>query len=146
MKPKYTAYILLFVALALVVPRVITAVFPSKINIGIMQKYNAQKNPFSVSNDSAEVVWGRASLFLEMRKLEITGGDLQKNDSVIFMPYYNDFQKGASLKIERKQVGDSTIFTVNVWNSGKPVPLGAKEIALFMATSFDRKNYKKYDK
>ncbi|MDD5150643.1 MAG: hypothetical protein PHC28_09190 [Flavobacterium sp.] len=81
-----------------------------------------------------------------MRKFELVGGDLQKNDSVIYMPYYNDFQKGTSLKIERKLVGDSTTFTVNVWNSGKPVTMGAKEIALYMATEFDRKNSKKYEK
>ena len=76
-----------------------------------------------------------------MRKLDLVAGDLQKNDSVIFMPYYNDFHKGTSLKIERKQLGDSTIFIVNVWNSEKPATIGAKEIALYMQTSFDRKNH-----
>lgn len=141
MKPKYTAVILLFIALALVVSVIIKTFFSSKTNPEIMEKYKAQKNPFSVQNDSSEIVWARASKFLELRKLELVGGDLKKNDSVIFMPYCNDFQKGTSLIIERKQVGDSTIFTVIVWNSGKPVPLGAKEIALFMATSFDRKKH-----
>ena len=53
------------------------------------------------------------------------------------MPYYNDYHKGTSLKIERKINGDSIIFIVNVGNSGKPVPLGAKEIALYMASGFD---------
>jgi hypothetical protein len=141
MKPKYTAFILLFIALALAVSVVIKTFFSSKTNPEIMEKYKAQKNPFSVQKDSAEIVWARASKFLELRKLELVGGDLQKSNSVIFMPYYNDFHKGTSLKIERKQLGDSTVFTVNVWNSGKPVPLGAKEIALFMATSFDRKKH-----
>lgn len=141
MKPKYTAFILFFIALALVVPVMIKTFFTSKTNPEIMEKYNSQKNPFSVQKDSAEIVWARASKFLELRKLELVGGDLQKNDSVIYMPYYSDFHKGTSLKIERKQVDNSTKFTVNVWNSGKPVPLGAKEIALYMQTSFDRKNH-----
>ncbi len=145
MKPKYTAYILLFIALALVVSVIIKTFFSSKTNPEIMEKYKAQKNPFSVQNDSSEIVWARASKFLELRKLELVGGDLKKNDSVIFMPYCNDFQKGTSLKIERKQLGDSTIFTVNVWNSGKPLLIGAKEIALYMATEFDRKKPKKYE-
>ena len=141
MKPKYTAFILFFIALALVVSVMIKTFFTSKTNPEIMEKYNSQKNPFLVQKDSAEIVWARASKFLELRKLELVGGDLQKNDSVIFIPYYNDFHKGTSLKIERKQVGNSTKFTVNVWNSGKPVPIGAKEIALYMQTSFDRKNH-----
>ena len=141
MKPKYTAFILFFIALALVVSVMIKTFFTSKTNPEIMEKYNSQKNPFLVQKDSAEIVWARASKFLVLRKLELVGGDLQKNDSVIFIPYYNDFHKGTSLKIERKQVGNSTKFTVNVWNSGKPVPIGAKEIALYMQTSFDRKNH-----
>lgn len=141
MKPKYTAFILLFIAIVLVAIVVLKTIFPGKKDNQLIEKFNTQKNPFSVKNDSAEIVWARASKFLELRKLELVGGDLQKNDSIIFMPYYNDFHKGTSLKIKRKQVGNSTKFTVNVWNSGKPVPLGAKEIALYMATSFDRKNH-----
>jgi hypothetical protein len=141
MKPKYTAFILFFIAIFIVACVVFTAIFPGKKDNQLIEKFTTQKNPFSVQKDSAKIVWARASRFLELRKLELVGGDLQKNDSIIFMPYYNDFHKGTSLKIERKQVGDSTIFTVNVWSSGKPVPLGAKEIALYMQTSFDRKNH-----
>ena len=109
----------------------------------MLEMYANQKNPFTVSKDSSELVWDRASQFLEKRKLIIVGGDLEKNDTVIYMPYYSNFQKGASLKIERKQIADSTLFTVAVWNSGKPVPLGAKEIALYMKTGIDRINYDK---
>jgi hypothetical protein len=143
MKPKYTAYLLFFIAVVLVVPVVIKTLFWSEPDLGLIKKYNAQKNPFSVCNDSANVVWSRASEFLESRKRLLSGGDLEQNDSVIYMPYYNDFHKGVSLKIERKKVADSTVFTITVWNSGKPVPLGAKEIALFMATKFDRYKDKK---
>ncbi|MDD5150644.1 MAG: hypothetical protein PHC28_09195 [Flavobacterium sp.] len=56
MKPKHTFCILLFIALALVVPVFIKTVFPSKTDTVIMEKYNNQKNPFSVSNDSADMV------------------------------------------------------------------------------------------
>ena len=146
MKPKHTASILLFIAFLLVFPIVLKICDPPKEDKALIQKYNTQKNPFSVQNDSAEIVWKRASQFLELRKSEMTGGNLQQNDSVIFMPYYTDYHKGRSLKIERKQVGDSTVFTVNFWYSEKPVENRAKEIALFMQTSFDRKNSKKYEK
>lgn len=138
MKPKYTAYLLLFIAIALVTPVFIKTFFSEKPNLGLIKKYESQKNPFTVCNDSATVVWSRASEFIKSRKRLLSGGDLQQNNSVIFIPYYNDYHKGTSLKIERKIVGDSTVFTINVWNSGKPIPLGAKEIALFMATKYDR--------
>ena len=145
MKPKHTASILLFIAFLLVFPIVLKICDPPKEDKALIQKYNTQKNPFSVQNDSAEIVWKRASKFLELRKSEMTGGNLQQNDSVIFMPYYTDYHKGRSLKIERKQVGDSTVFTVNFWYSEKPVENRAKEIALYMATEFDRKKQKKYE-
>lgn len=146
MKPNYTALILLLIAILLVIPIVLKICDPPKEDTELIQKYNSQKNPFSVQNDSAEIVWKRASQFLELRKSEMTGGNLQQNDSEIFMPYYTDYHKGRSLKIERKQVGDSTIFTVNFWYSEKPVENRAKEIALYMATSFDRRNIKKHEK
>jgi hypothetical protein len=145
MKPKHTASILLLIAIILVFPIVLKICDPPKEDKALIQKYNTQKNPFSVQNDSAEIVWKRASQFLELRKSEMTGGYLQHYDSVIIMPYSNDYRRGRSLKIERKQVGDSTIFTVNFWYSEKPVENRAKEIALYMATEFDRKKQKKYE-
>jgi hypothetical protein len=145
MKPKHTASILLFIAFLLVFPIVLKICDPPKEDKALIQKYNTQKNPFSVQNDSAEIVWKRASQFLELRKSEMTGGYLQHYDSVIIMPYSNDYRRGRSLKIERKQVGDSTIFKVNFWYSEKPVENRAKEIALYMATEFDRKKQKKYE-
>ena len=122
----------------LVIPVILKTVLPEEPSLEMEEKYANQKNPFTVSKDSSEIVWKRASQFLEKRKLIIVGGTLETNDSVIYMPYYNDFHKGTSLKIERKQITDSTTFTVEVWNSGKPVPLGAKEIALYMKTGIDR--------
>jgi hypothetical protein len=146
MKPNHTASILLLIAILLVFPIVLKTCDPPKEDKALIQKYNTQKNPFSVQNDSAEIVWKRASQFLELRKAEMTGGSLQYYDSVIIMPYSNDYRRGRSLKIERKKVGDSTIFTVNYWYSEKPFESSAKEIALYMATEFDRKKQKKYDK
>ncbi|HQZ26067.1 MAG TPA: hypothetical protein PLD18_12275 [Flavobacterium sp.] len=146
-KLKHIAFILLLIVFAPIYPVLLRSCFyPLKVDPELIKKYNSQKNPFSVQNDSAEIVWKRASQFLELRKSEMTGGNLQQNDSVIFMPYYTDYHKGRSLKIERKQVGDSTIFTVNFWYSEKPVENRAKEIALYMATSFDRRNIKKHEK
>ena len=145
MKLKHIAFILLLIVFAPIYPVLLRSCYPLKVDTELIKKYNTQKNPFSVQNDSAEIVWKRASQFLKLRKSEMTGGNLQQNDSVIFMPYYTDYHKGRSLKIERKQVGDSTIFMVNFWYAEKPVENRAKEIALFMATSFDRKKIKKYE-
>jgi hypothetical protein len=124
--------------LVLVIPTLLKSFLPSKQPLEMLERYASQKNPFTVSKDNSELVWNRALEFLEKRKLILVGGTLETNDSVIYMPYYNDFHKGTSLKIERKQIADSTTFTVSVWNSGKPVPLGAKEIALYMKTGIDR--------
>lgn len=146
-KLKHIAFVLLLIVFAPIYPVLLRSCFyPLKVDPELIKKYNSQKNPFSVQNDSAEIVWKRASQFLELRESEMTGGNLQHYDSVIIMPYSNDYRRGSSLKIERKQVGDSTIFSVNYWYSEKPFENRAKEIALFMQTSFDRKNRKKYEK
>lgn len=146
LKLKHIAFILLLIVFAPIYPVLFRSCYPLKVDTELKKKYNTQKNPFSVQNDSAEIVWKRASQFLELRKAEMTGGSLQYYDSVIIMPYSNDYRRGRSLKIERKKVGDSTIFTVNYWYSEKPFESSAKEIALYMATEFDRKKQKKYDK
>ncbi len=130
----------------LVIPVLLKTFLPTEKPSEMLEMYANQKNPFTVSKDSSELVWKRASQFLEKRKLIIVGGDLETNDTVIYMPYYNDFHKGTSLKIERKQRIDSTLFAVSVWNSGKLVPLGAKEIALYMKTGIDRIDYNKKGK
>jgi len=143
MKNSFLKYFLTIMLLVLVIPVVLKSIFPGENSLEMQKMYASQKNSFTVSKDSSELVWNRASQFLEKRKLIIVGGTLETNDSVIYMPYYSNFQKGASLKIERKQIADSTLFTVAVWNSGKPVPLGAKEIALYMKTGIDRIDYDK---
>ena len=143
MRNTFYKYFLIIVVVVLVIPVLLKKFFPEERSLEMEKLYANQKNPFTVSKDSSELVWNRAFQLLEKRKLIIVGGTLETNDSVIYMPYYSNFQKGASLKIERKQIADSTLFTVAVWNSGKPVPLGAKEIALYMKTGIDRIDYDK---
>jgi hypothetical protein len=140
-KTKIMVNVLLFIAIGLVVIVALKTFEPTKKNTKILEEYNKQNNPFYVPKDSSEIVWARASEFLETRKPKIIGGELEINDSVIYMPYYNDFNKGTSLKIAKKTFGDSTLFKIEVWNSGKPQPLGAKEIALFLRTGYGRKKF-----
>lgn len=140
-KTKIMVNVLLFIAVTLVVIVSIKTFEPTKKNAKVLEKYNKQNNPFSVPKDSSEIVWKRASKFLETRQPKLIGGALEINDSVIYMPYYNDFNKGTSLKIAKKTFGDSTLFKIEVWNSGKPQPLGAKEIALFLRTGYGRKKF-----
>ncbi len=143
MKNTLYKYFLIIAVLVLLISVALKTFLPTEKPT---EMFANQKNPFVVCKDSSELVWNRASQFLEKRKLIIVGGSLEINDTVIYMPYYNDFHKGTSLKIERKQIADSTFFTVSVWNSGKPVPLGAKEIALYMETGIDRIDYNKMRK
>ncbi len=146
MKNTFLKYFLIIAVLVLLISVALKTFLPAEKPTEMLKMFANQKNPFTVSKDSSELVWYRASQFLEKRKLIIVGGTLETNDSVIFMPYYNDFHKGTSLKIEREQMADSTFFTVSVWNSGKLVPLGAKEIALYMKTGIDRIDYNKKGK
>jgi len=93
-KLKHIAFILLLIVFAPIYPVLLRSCFyPLKVDPELIKKYNSQKNPFSVQNDSAEIVWKRASQFLELRKSEMTGGNLQQNDSVIFSPYKTDITK-----------------------------------------------------
>lgn len=102
-----------------------------------------QSNPFTVPKDSSEIVWQRAKEFLERRKLMIVGGNLHIKDSQIYLPYYNDFHKGNSLKIERYAKKDSVSFFVVWWYSGDSTKPGSKEIALYMQKGIDKYRLKR---
>jgi len=104
MKKNFNKYFLIFTVEALVIIVVLKSLFRREHSVEMEKLYANQKNPFTVSKDSSELVWKRALEFLENRKLIIVGGTLETNDSVIYMPYYKDFHKGTSLKIERKQI------------------------------------------
>lgn len=101
-------------------------------------KLAKQKNPFVVPKDSTSIVWQRAKDFLELRKYMIVGGNLQMNDTVIFLPYYNDYHKGNSLRIEKHRMMDSTLFKVTWWYSGDSTRRGAYEIAMYMQYGIDK--------
>ena len=97
-----------------------------------------QANPFSLPSDSSEVGWNRADQFINKRYRLINGGRVQRNDSVILIPFFSDDQKGNSLRIERKRASDSVTFRVTLWNSGKLQLKGSKEIAFYIRTGIDR--------
>ena len=56
---------------------------------------------------------------------------MQETDSLLYMPYYNDFQKGNSLRIEQSAIDDSVEFNVIWWYSGNLNTQGDKEIAIY---------------
>ena len=138
MKNGRLKYFFLMILLVLIISVLYKSFFSFKKPNTMKEKYNNQQNPFIVSKDSTKIVWNRALAFLKKREHTLIGGNVQINDSVIYMPYYNDYHKGASLKIERKTILDSVIFTIHVWNSTKPNEMGAKEIALYMNKGIDR--------
>lgn len=100
-----------------------------------------QQNPFTIQKSDSKFIWQRAKDYLEMRKNMIVGGNLQINDSIIYMPYYDDYQKGNSLWIERHEKADSVSFLVMWWYSGETNYSGAKEIALYMQQGIERSHY-----
>lgn len=136
-------YILLLIALFLIGAAVFKALFPGSFPPELLEEYSKQQNPFLMPKDSSEVVWERACYFLEEYKRMIVGGTLQKTDSELYIPYYNQYHKGNSLRIQRKTIGDSVAFSAIWWYSGEPMDLGAKEILYFMKTGIDKYNYKK---
>jgi len=62
--------------LVLVIPVVLKSIFPGENSLEMQKMYASQKNSFTVSKDSSELVWNRASQFLEKRKLIIVLGYL----------------------------------------------------------------------
>ncbi|MBK7212743.1 MAG: hypothetical protein IPH88_05495 [Bacteroidales bacterium] len=96
------------------------------------KKIEGQANPFYAPLDSSEVMWARAHDYIAKRYRLISGGTVENKDSSIFIPYYNDYHKGSSMRIERKRVGDSIQFNVAWWYSGEIMVEGSKEVALFM--------------
>lgn len=135
-------YVLLFCALFLIFCRLI-AVFintdPPKAFLNLVAN---QSNPFTVPKDSADLVWHRAKDFLKLREHSIVGGNLQINDSVIYMPYYNDYHRGNAMRFEKHALGDSVQFFVIWWYSGDSSGTATKEIALYMQKGIERYSFK----
>jgi hypothetical protein len=80
MKNTFYKYFLIIIVLVLVIPVLLKSFLPSKQPSEMLEMYSNQKNPFTVSKDSSELVWKRASQFLEKRKLIFVGGTLETND------------------------------------------------------------------
>ena len=104
----------------------------------LKSKIAAQPNPFYVQVSQSDLVWSRAQDYVKKRYRFISGDKMQLNDSILFIPYFNDYHKGNSLEIKRAQKGDSVQFRITLYNSGNLQQDGSKEIALFMATGIDK--------
>jgi hypothetical protein len=107
------------------------------------KKIAVQKNPFYMPKDSSDVIWSRAEQYISKRYRLIGGNVIQRSDTQIYIPYYNDYHKGNSLLISRKAIGDSVRFKVYWYYSGIFEEEGSKEVALFMSSGIDQYNYKK---
>jgi hypothetical protein len=131
-------YILLIIALALAAAG-IYSVFGNSDNPPAYDALVAvQPNPFYSSADSAAITWRRAKLYLETYPAVFGKEGIQITDSVIAISYYNGNKKGNSLRIERKQIGNSIRYKISWWYSRNPETTGAKEIALFMQQGIDK--------
>ncbi len=108
----------------------------------LISKIAAQPNPFFVTVSQSDLVWNRAQEYVKKRYRLISGDKMQLNDSVLFIPYFNNYHNGNTLEIKRAQKGDSVQFEITLYNSGTLQQDGSKEIALFMATGVDKYNYK----
>jgi len=108
----------------------------------LKNKITEQPNPFYVPVSQSDLVWNRAQEYVKKRYRLISGDKMQLNDSVLFIPYFNDYHEGNSLEIKRAQKSDSVQFRITLYNSGNLQQDGSKEIALFMATGIDKYNYK----
>ncbi|RZM11178.1 MAG: hypothetical protein EOO88_47255 [Pedobacter sp.] len=97
-----------------------------------------QSNQFTVPKDSADIVWQRAQFYLDKNASLISGGTLIENDSLLYIPYYNDHKKGNSIRIEKHVSSESIAFIIQWWYSGSLQVNGSKEIALFMQQHIDK--------
>lgn len=133
---KYRLFIFIILILAAAIYKYLLAGKPSA---EYTRACNEQRNPFTVHKDSAAIIWQRAKLYLDENKPLIAGGDLTESDSVLFIPYYNSYKKGSSVRIAKHTAADSVTFFVQWWYSKNPEPDGEKEIALFMQQNISRR-------
>lgn len=137
----------LIIALLLTVLILLSAVykyfFSKPLSPELQQMISRQQNPFVVHKDNVAVVWQRAKYFFEERKGILSGGQLQQNDTMFFLPYYNDHRKGSSVKILKRAKGDSVEIETWWWYNGDTTDSAANEIALFLQTGIGRYNFGK---
>ena len=115
--------------------------FAEDLPAAFVKQINNQPNPFAVPKDSNKIVWQRARQYLAERRWLINGSPVQETDSSLYVPYYNQEKKGASIKIESRKVGDSVVFTAYFWNYQTLNEGKSKEMALFMNKGISRYNF-----
>ncbi|MBY0481654.1 MAG: hypothetical protein K2Q21_09875 [Chitinophagaceae bacterium] len=135
-------YILGILVVLFVIVGIYTVVNNNEPSKAFLHKVDLQQNPFTVPSDSANIIWKRASTFVETRKGWIGGGEIHRNNNLIFIPYSNSFYRGTSLRIEKSILGDSTVFQISWWYSKELSHKLSNEIALYMRTGIDRYHYK----
>jgi len=106
--------------------------FAGKDPIAFTSARDKQANPFVTHKDSAAIMWARAKEYLKRQSGLISGGGLEENDTVLYIPYYNDHKKGNSIRIEQHLKGDSVSMFVMWWYNQKFSLISAKELALYM--------------
>ncbi len=126
---KYLLLLLVVIVMALLV---IAYLFPNKYNLEYTKAIEHQESSFFASKDSSEIIWERGKEFLNLHINQIAGGNPRNNDSVLFIPYSNSYQKGNSVIISRSIFGNKVLFTCQWWYSKKLQENGSKEIAIFM--------------
>ena len=87
-------------------------------------------------------MWQRAKAYLDKNSSLICGGSLQENDSLLYLPYYNDHQKGNSIRIEKHTNTDSVSFLIQWWYSQNFQMNGSKDIALFIRHNLEKSDFK----
>ncbi len=133
----------IFLLIALIAAILIYSLFfDNEKPSALKSKISAQPNPFYVPVSQSDLVWNRAQEYVKKRYRLISGDEIQLNDSVLFIPYFNDYRKGNSLEINRTQKADSVQFEIILYRSGILQEDGSREIALFMTSEIDKYNYK----
>jgi len=101
--------------IALIAAILIYSLFSYKDNpMSLKSKIAAQRNPFWVPVSQSDLVWSRAQDYVKKRYRLISGDKMQLNDSILFIPYFNDYHEGNSLEIKRKQKNDSVKFEISL--------------------------------
>jgi hypothetical protein len=136
-------FVLIVIAILVVFSFIFKSCFAKETPAVFQRQVEQQPNPFTVHRDSAAVVWRRAGLFFEQRRGLISGGTLQQNDTMFFLPYYNDHHKGDCVKIVKREVGDSIEITCTWWYGGDSTGVASKEIALFLQNGIGRYGFEK---
>jgi hypothetical protein len=136
-------YFLVLLALLIILSVLYKYCFSPNTNEKFNNAVMLQPNPFVVSKEKAKTVWQRAPVYLQEMKHLISGGKMQQNDSVIFVPYQPglSYNRGDSVCIMRKNQNDSVAFYTAWYSYNSPDSLAAKEIAYYLLTGISR-----YDK